>query len=75
MYALVVHRVPIFGPIYNEPFLSYRHFGTRSPNDPKMALNTKRLKVPYTYSTSTRESQISIPFDLPPAIVKLQANV
>ena len=51
---------------------SYRPFETNVPNDPIMALNTKRVKVPHICVTSVLESQISVRFILRLAVFELQ---
>ncbi len=53
------------------------HFETSALNDRKKTLNPTRLNVPHTgiCLTSIPESQISVRFDLPKGLVKVQTTV
>ncbi len=51
------------------------HFETSAPNDPRMTLNTARSKVHYICVTSVPKSQISLCFDLRPAVFKMTHNL
>ena len=49
------------------------YFERSTTNNLKMTLNTKRSKVPHIYIVTTSKSQISLLFDLLPAVFELQA--
>ncbi len=48
--------------LYFKPFRVTGHFETSALNDPKMTLNTSRLKVPHIHIKTTPDSQVSIRF-------------
>ncbi len=61
-------RVPNITPFHSTTshFRVTGHFETSALNDPKMTLNTKRLKVPHIHVTTTPQPQCSLCFTIRP---------